>query len=140
MVDPAVAFEILADCPGAPSIVGVEPGNGQVGLIWNAPGTDGGVPITGYEVWYKAGQTGDWIRYCTTTVEDGTVTGLINGQVCAFRLAAVNSAGAGPASAEITAIPHTIPGTPVVSATAAIAVSDWNGSLKITAARTSWNM
>ena len=118
MVDPAVAFEILADCPGAPSIVGVEPGNGQVGLIWNAPGTDGGVPITGYEVWYKAGQTGDWIRYCTTTVEDGTVTGLINGQVCAFRLAAVNSAGAGPASAEITAIPHTIPGTPVVSATA----------------------
>jgi hypothetical protein len=118
MVDPTVAFEILADCPGAPSIVGVEPGNGQIGLIWNAPGTDGGVPITGYEVWYKAGQTGDWIRYCTTTVEDGTVTGLINGQVCAFRLAAVNSAGAGPASAEITAIPHTIPGTPVVSATA----------------------
>lgn len=117
MTDSVVAFEIKAVCPGAPGIVSADPGNGQVELTWNIP-EFGGCPISGYEIWYKAFDAEDWIRFCMVTDTNETVTGLLNGQMCAFRLAAVNAAGVGPMSSEIVSVPRTVPGVPAVFATA----------------------
>ena len=37
--------------PGAPNLTAASAGNASVALGWTAPASDGGSPITGYEIW-----------------------------------------------------------------------------------------
>lgn len=93
--------------PGAPGVASGLPGSGRVNLSWTAPVSNGGAPITDYVVQFSSNNGTSW-----TTFNDGTslatstvVTGLTNGANYVFRVAAVNSAGAGvfsPASAVVT--------------------------------------
>ncbi|MFM7248631.1 MAG: ELWxxDGT repeat protein [Planctomycetaceae bacterium] len=85
---------------GAPSLVRAVRGDGQVTLSWKAPLSTGGSPIVDYQVQSSTDGGASW-----TTVADGvsaalstTVTGLANGVARSFRVAAVNSVGAGAMS------------------------------------------
>ena len=101
--------------PGAPSAVSSIPGNGKVELAWAAPTGDGGSAITGYRIEAEA-NGGPWttaIADTGTTSTNATVTGLTNGTSYRFRISAINSAGAGIASApSIAVIPNAIPSPP----------------------------
>lgn len=84
------------------------PGDGQVILIWTAPG-NGGSPITNYIWQYKISSNPDWITFphSVSTALTGTITGLTNAQSYDFRVAAINVIGQGPFSSSVTATPNT---------------------------------
>ena len=106
------ASAIPVTVPGPPAGLTATAGNVQVTLSWAAPASDGGSPVTGYDLY--AGTTADFhgrapVAKVTGTVV--TVTGLVNGTTYYFRVTAVNRVGEGSA-AEAKAIPVTVPGTP----------------------------
>ena len=85
-----------ATVPGAPTNLGATASDEQVDLIWTAPASNGGQSITGYE--YEQGGSGTWIS-TGGTATGYTVFNLTNGQPYRFRVRALNSVGAGAASA-----------------------------------------
>ena len=101
--------------PGTPSQLAGTPGDGYIDLVWIAPSSTGGSPITGYQVELKKG-TDAWtvgIADTGSTQTSARVTSLINGQNYRFRVAALNAAGAGPPSTVTPAqIPRSTPGAP----------------------------
>jgi hypothetical protein len=97
-----------------PNIVGT-PGNGQVGLAWSAPVSNGGSPITDYIVQYRASTASDWITFPDgiSTATSATVTGLTNGTPYVFRVSAVSEAGTGEFSTPSAPVtPITVPTAP----------------------------
>ena len=99
--------------PGAPTGLTATPGNSQVTLSWTAPASDGGSQVSGYNVF--EGTTTDLSRSApVTNVTGSTVTlpALTNGTTYYFQVAAVNTAGQGPRSDEVSAVPLTVPGAP----------------------------
>ena len=93
--------------PGAPQNLSWVAGYEQVTLNWDAPASDGGAAITGYE--YAIDDNGTWID--AGTDRRVTVSGLTNGQPYTFAVRAVNAVGGGDA-ATVTATPVTTPGAP----------------------------
>ena len=91
--------------PGAPTGLSATVSDQGVDLSWTAPANNGGQSITDYE--YEQGGSGIWIS-TGGTATSYTVTGLTNGQPYRFRVRAVNSVGAGAASA---ASPNVTPAT-----------------------------
>ena len=69
----------------------------QFTLTWTAPDFDGGYPVTGYRVEYKAVSEINWkqlkLDKSSTSI---VVTGLEEGTEYELRVAAMNSVGAGP--------------------------------------------
>ena len=90
-----------ATVPGAPEGL-TAAGNGQtrMDLSWNAPRSDGGTAITGYRV--EVSENGStWVDFAANTRNADTSyshTGLTAGSTRNYRVSAINSAGAGPAS------------------------------------------
>lgn len=79
--------------------------NAQVLLEWGEPDT-GGSPITGYTWQWKSGaQSYESGRQGTGTELTATVSGLVNGTTYTFRIRATSSAGDGPWSDEVAAMP-----------------------------------
>ena len=105
-----------ASQPGPPTGVGATPGNTSVALGWNAPASDGGSPITGYDVYEgtsSGGESSVPVNRTIITVTSYTVAGLTNGIRYYFTVTAVNAAGSSVASAEVSAVPViTAPGAP----------------------------
>jgi fibronectin type 3 domain-containing protein len=101
------------DIPSAPLNPSATPGNQQVSLAWSAPTSTGGVPLTQYKIFMG---TTSGAEELITTVSAAQTTylksGLINGQIYYFVIAAVNTAGTGPNSTQANAIPRTIPAAP----------------------------
>ena len=95
--------------PTAPQGVSVTPGRGQVGIGWTAPSSNGGAPVTSYQV-QRQGSTTQ-----TTTGLSLTWSGLSDSTTYRFSVRACNSAGCGPASALVSATTTAAP-SPVVSA------------------------
>jgi predicted phage tail protein len=102
--------------PGAPTGLSASAGDAQVTLSWNAPASDGGEQITGYDVFrgsaanFKAGGP-----VATPSGTSETVKGLTNGTTYYFEVSAVNDVGAGSASGSVSATPAaaiTAPGAP----------------------------
>ena len=92
--------------PSAPRNLVATVGNARITLTFDVPADTGGAAITDYVI-QRASGGGAW-----TTVADGisnattaTITGLTNGTIYSFRVAAVNSASTGAYSGAITATP-----------------------------------
>ena len=103
-----------ATLPGAPTGLTATPGNSQVTLSWAAPASDGGSPVSGYDLY--VGTTADLSANAPVARVTGTVvtvTNLINGTRYYFGVTAVNRVGDGPLSNELSAVPLTVPGAPI---------------------------
>ncbi|MFQ6060222.1 MAG: fibronectin type III domain-containing protein [Thermoplasmata archaeon] len=99
--------------PGAPTGLIAVAGNRQVTLTWAAPEDDGGSPITHYRI-YRGTLPGN--RTFLTEIGDVlsyTDTGLTNGVIYYYTVAAVNNIGHGPNSTEASATPATRPSEPM---------------------------
>ncbi|MFM8435184.1 MAG: fibronectin type III domain-containing protein, partial [Planctomycetia bacterium] len=97
--------------PGAPGVATGLPVNGRVNLSWTAPASNGGSPITDYVVQHSSDNGANWTTFNdgTSTATSTVVTGLTNGTNYVFRVAAVNSAGAGAfAAASATVTPRAV--------------------------------
>jgi titin len=90
--------------PGAPEDLQATPGDGFINLTWSDPAFDGGSPITGYQIW-RGEASGSEISWTTVTGHWYNDTGLVNGQDYYYLVKAVNAAGAGEGSNEVTAEP-----------------------------------
>ena len=118
VVTNADAFDATSDPEtvtplGAPDVPVVtsplEVGDSQVTVEWTAPGNDGGSAITGYTVEKDCGS--GWVEVATVDAAtlSHTVTGLVNGVSCDFRVLATNSVG-DTASNMVEATPDVTPG------------------------------
>jgi len=91
--------------PSAPQLLSATSGSGQVVLNWTAPSSDGGSAITGYNVYCGTSSGSETLLATIGNVLNYTATGLTNGQVYYFKVAAVNIMGTGANSTEVIAIP-----------------------------------
>jgi len=95
--------------PGAPVITTTTPSSGQIALAWTAPSNDGGSPITDYQ--YSV-DDGAWTSFGSLSTS-GTITDLTDGTDYSLRVRAINSVGAGVASASVIEAPgSTAPAAP----------------------------
>lgn len=115
--------------PGAPTSVTGAAGDGYVSLSWAAPASNGGSAITNYLVQYSLGGN-VWAAFSkpTSTATSIVASGLENGSTYLFRVAAVNSTGAGPWSLQSQSVTP----QPAIVAPAAPSISKaqaYNGSV-----------
>jgi fibronectin type 3 domain-containing protein len=96
-----------ATAPSAPTGLGASAGNGTVTLSWTAPTSNGGSPITGYNVYRSTTPGGEGSTPLATGVTTTSFNdpGVTNGTTYYYTVAAVNAAGTGPQSGEATATP-----------------------------------
>jgi subtilisin len=91
--------------PSAPTLTSATGGNGSVALAWTPPTSDGGSPITDYEIW-RGTTSGTELLHITipsgTSYTDLPVT---NGTTYYYQVAAVNAVDSGPRSNELSATP-----------------------------------
>ncbi|MEV4642363.1 peroxidase family protein [Actinoplanes sp. NPDC049548] len=87
--------------PDAPAIGTATAGNGTAVVHWTAPAFDGGTPVYGYEVQALEDETGTvlGVDVAGPDATELTFTDLTNGAAYAFRVRAVNAAGASGFSA-----------------------------------------
>ena len=99
--------------PSAPQALSATPGDERATLTWQAPASDGGSAVTGYEYRHAAGASvPDETAWSSAgTGLTATVASLANGTAYAFEVRAVNDAGEGEA-ALTTATPATVPSAP----------------------------
>jgi fibronectin type 3 domain-containing protein len=90
--------------PGAPTALSATASPGVVQLAWNAPTSTGGAPITSYRVYRGTTPGGEDLStpIGTSTTPSFDDTAVTTGTAYSYVVMAVNSAGPGPASAEVT--------------------------------------
>jgi hypothetical protein len=127
--------------PGAPTSLTATAGNAEVSLYWTAPASDGGSPLTRYNVYVGTGS--GFSAGAVVTGTSATVTGLTNGATYYFVVTAVGANGkASAASGEVSAEPignavltsKKVP-TPVIVSLAAVAVGAIAGAMALTTRR-----
>ncbi|MFP4608747.1 MAG: fibronectin type III domain-containing protein, partial [Candidatus Aenigmatarchaeota archaeon] len=92
--------------PSVPHNVVAGAGDEQVTLSWNASADDGGSDITGYRI-YRGTESGNLSYHygVAGNIYSYIDTGLTNDQTYYYHVSAVNSAGEGDKSAEVSATP-----------------------------------
>ncbi len=102
-----------ATVPGLPQSLAATPGDGEVVLTWQAPASNGGSAVTGYEYRHAEGTSvpDETAWQSAGTSLTATVDSLTNGTEYAFEVRAVNAEGEGEAAA-MSATPTTVPGLP----------------------------
>jgi hypothetical protein len=90
---------VLIGVPGSPANVIAAPGNAQVKLSWTAPTITSGSAIQAYRITPHTGTKTLATRTYNSKATTELVTGLTNGTVYAFDVAARNGRGWGPPSA-----------------------------------------
>jgi subtilisin family serine protease/fibronectin type 3 domain-containing protein len=89
--------------PGAPTLTSATAGVDRITLGWNAPPSDGGSPLTGYQVW-RGTASGAESLLATVGVQQSYVDlAVAAGTTYWYQVAAVNDIGAGPRSNERSA-------------------------------------
>jgi len=98
--------------PGMVQNLSATASNGKVSLTWDLPASDGNSAITDYVIQYKVGSS--YVPYVdgVSTTRSALVTGLTNGTLYYFRVAAKNSVGQGAYATPVSAKPASVPGDP----------------------------
>ena len=108
------AVTYAAGPPGAPGEVGVQVGDSELQVTWQAPADENKAPVERYRIQYR--EEGGSSREVHTTLTIHTLGNLTNGVAYMVQVEAENAAGYGPASAEMSATPRaevtTEPDTP----------------------------
>jgi hypothetical protein len=99
------AMAVPRTTPGVPASVQGTGSDATVVLSWDAPTTDGGATVTGYDIQYRPVGTAGWIDGDTGTSSPDEVTGLTDGTSYEFRVRAENAAGGGHWSDPVTVVP-----------------------------------
>jgi predicted phage tail protein len=82
--------------PGAPTNVSVRAGNGEAAVAFTASASDGGSPVTGYDVYSRSGGSKRSTVAASGTASPITVKGLANGTAYTFTVTARNAVGSSP--------------------------------------------
>jgi parallel beta-helix repeat protein len=98
--------------PSEPLDIAVDAGNSYVNVTWNPPASDGGSPITHYEIY-----RGDAPGVDVFLVEIGNLsyyndTTVTNGNTYYYKVSAKNAIGEGAQSNEVDATPSSVPTAP----------------------------
>jgi predicted phage tail protein len=94
-------------------------GDQSAQLNWDAPSSDGGAALVDYIIELSTDDGDTWELYAdgVSDATTATVSGLQNGTLYKFRVAAVNIAGPGAFSDTSSGVvPHTVPGAPTTVA------------------------
>lgn len=88
---------IFAAPPGVPNVTVGKVAEGEIGVDWTQPASDGGSRIKQYRVYQKDEDTSSWVQLSTVEPYRGhySVTKLIHTQKYVFGVAAENSVGIG---------------------------------------------
>ena len=109
----ATAETVVAEAPGAPTGVTVQPAHEALLVSWQPPADDGGSPVTGFKVFYASGGDPEVVLVpgaATSTV----VSGLLNRFAYTVSVSAVSDAGESPRSAVSAPVqPTSVPSEPL---------------------------
>ncbi len=105
-------FATVPEPPGIPS----EPLNpqasgdaGAINLSWSTPASQGSSPVTSYKI-YRGTSSAPTVPYVTVgTVQSYRDSQVVPGTRYFYKISAINSAGEGPSSTEVSAIPSRAP-------------------------------
>jgi Fibronectin type III domain len=110
--------------PGAPGNMAATAGDSQVSVSWSPPSSDGGSPVTGYDLYESTAPGFEGSRVLTgTATTTYAATGLSDGTTYYFEATALNVAGEGPASAQVAATPSSVPPSPSSTTSSSTSVS-----------------
>lgn len=100
--------------PSAPRSVKATPLNKAVKVTWAAPSSRGTSAINAYAVQRRNTTSSPWVtvKFTGATARAWTETGLVNGARFYYRVMARNGSGWGTASAQVSAVPRTVPAVP----------------------------
>ena len=88
-------------------------------ISWAEPANDGGAAITGYRIYRGTTSGGETLLLTVPRMTTYTDETTVDGTTYYFQVAAVNSAGEGPRSGELSAMPATVPGAPTITSATA---------------------
>ncbi len=108
--------------PSAPTFNSATAGDAKVTLSWSAPNSNGGGTISDYKIYRGTATNGETFLVDAGTGLSYTDTGVSNGQTYYYQISAVNEAGEGDRSNELSATPKapaSVPGAPTLSSASA---------------------
>ena len=129
---PAVPFRTASPvAPSAPQSLAATAGSGSVSLSWAAPSSNGGSPVTGYDIYRGTSAGGESATPIASNVATTsyTDTGATNGTYY-YTVAAVNAVGVSPQSNEASATPQQ-PATPPAAPTGLTATAAGPGQVNL---------
>ena len=121
---PAVPFRTASPvAPSAPQSLAATAGSGSVSLSWAAPSSNGGSPVTGYDIYRGTSAGGESATPIASNVTGTSFSdkSVDNGTTYYYKVAAVNAVGVSPQSNEASATPQqpaTVPSAPQLLAAA----------------------
>jgi len=108
--------ELVIDGPVAPSApqnLQATPGQASISLSWQAPASDGGMPVTAYNLYRGTTSGGEsYIGQVSSSVTSLTNVGLADRTTYYYKVTAVNGAGESVFSNEASATTQTLPTAP----------------------------
>jgi len=116
---------VQATVPSAPQSLLATSGNDSVSLSWSAPASNGGSPVTGYDVYRGTSPGSESATPLATNISALSYTdaSALNGTTYYYTVAAVNAVGVSPHSIEASATPQ----ASVPSAPSGLVASGGNG-------------
>lgn len=122
---------VFIGTPSHPSSVIAVPGDAKATVRWTPPASNNGSQVTGYVVTPHTGGAATTPLVFGSSATSETISGLADGSIYSFDVAATNARGlgmaSGPAQAIVIGAP-TAPGTPTVTAGNGAATVKWVAS------------